>query len=90
MGPEEIRAFVEQEERVPVNTDDHPYLEYYVPIDLFYTSGHNLRELQRHLAEPGRLVSRLPEGEALRLTRESEALARRMHALANGGAAEPR
>ena len=30
MGPRELRAYVEAEERVPVNTDDYPYLEYFV------------------------------------------------------------
>jgi len=55
MGPAEIRAYVDAEPDVPLNTDDHPYLEYFVPRDLFFTTADNLRELSRHFAEPGRL-----------------------------------
>jgi spermidine synthase len=66
MGPDQIRSYVEDVadgEQVPLNTDDYPYLEYFVPTDLFFTSEDNVREFARHLAQPAdlaKLVTNLP------------------------------
>ncbi len=56
MGPAEIRAYVDAEPDVPLNTDDYPYLEYFVPRDLFYTTADNVRELSRHVVDPAQLL----------------------------------
>jgi spermidine synthase len=60
MGPEEIRAFVGEEPDLPVNTDDYPYLEYFVPGDLFFTTLDNAGEIADHLSDPARLVENMP------------------------------
>jgi hypothetical protein len=60
MGPEEIRAYVDDEPSVPLNTDDYPYLEYFVPGDLFYQPIDNVRELIRHTADPTRFIVNQP------------------------------
>ena len=67
MGPEEIRAFINDGPIVPTNTDDHPYLEYFVPGDLFYQPIHNVRSLTRHLADPVHFVKNLPPESAIRV-----------------------
>ena len=70
MGPAEIRAFVERGPGVPDNTDDYPYLEYFVPSDLFYDERDNLREMLMHLVDPIALLRDVPS--------ESEAIIRRL------------
>jgi spermidine synthase len=64
MGPDQIRSYIADSiEPVPLNTDDYPYLEYFVPTDLFFTSTDNVREFAKHLAQPAdlaKLVSNLP------------------------------
>jgi spermidine synthase len=67
MGPEEIRAYVAAEPGVPLNTDDHPYLEYFVPADLFFGPLDNVRELVKHMADPADLVRGLPPSARARL-----------------------
>jgi spermidine synthase len=67
MGPAEIRDFVNQGAGVPENTDDHPYLEYFVPGDLFYDDLDNVREIVKHLADPARFVTGLPHERAAEL-----------------------
>jgi spermidine synthase len=57
MGPAQIRAFVHAEPAVPTNTDDYPYLEYFVPGDLFYNSIDNVRELVKFPADPTQFVA---------------------------------
>ncbi len=71
MGPEEIQAFVNDEPDVPTNTDDYPYLEYFVPGDLFYTSLDNVRAFAEHLSEPADFVHNLPPAAAAELERLS-------------------
>ena len=67
MGPAELRAYVDAEPDVPLNTDDYPYLEYFVPRDLFSTTADNVRELSRYFADPGALVVKAPsEAEGAR------------------------
>jgi spermidine synthase len=67
MGPAEIRAYVDAEPDVPLNTDDSPYLEYFVPRDLFYTTADNVRELSRHVVDPAQLLVNVPtDGSVLR------------------------
>jgi len=60
MGPVQIRAYLDAEPDVPLNTDDSPYLEYFVPRDLFYTTADNVRELSRYFADPAALVVNAP------------------------------
>jgi spermidine synthase len=67
MGPEEIRAFVAAGGDVPTNTDDYPYLEYFVPGDLFYTVEENASEFARHLSDPRDFVRGIPPESAARL-----------------------
>jgi hypothetical protein len=69
MGPRELRAYVEDEEGVPVNTDDYPYLEYFVPRDLFYTTADNVRALSLHAVDPAELVAHIPRQDAARLSK---------------------
>ena len=40
----------------PLNTDDHPYLEYFVPGDLFFRVEDNARAMAEHLSPPDRQV----------------------------------
>jgi hypothetical protein len=47
---------VDADPNVPLNTDDYPYLEYFVPRDLFSTTADNVRELSRYFADPSALV----------------------------------
>lgn len=67
LGPDEIRAYVDEEPDVPVNTDDYPYLEYFVPGDLFYRPADNVRELTKHLADPTRFVRDQPPASVARV-----------------------
>jgi spermidine synthase len=67
MGPEEIRAFLDEQPQVPVNTDEFPYLEYSVPGDLFYGTSDNERELAAHLADPADYAENLPDSAAERI-----------------------
>lgn len=69
MGPEELRRFVDAEPGVPENTDDHPYLEYFVPRDLFHGDQGNVREIVKHLADPARFVTDLPPEKASEIRR---------------------
>jgi hypothetical protein len=98
LGPDEIRRFVGSPPGVPLNTDDHPYLEYFVPADLFYWPVDNLRALLAYEAEPWKLVRDQPgdsverlrqlvAGRAERLLRE---LAPGPAAGESASAAEPR
>ena len=75
MGPEEISRFLDEEPGVPLNTDDHPYLEYSVPGDLFYGTLDNTRELAPHVGDPTRYVDGLPAGAAERIRALSRELA---------------
>lgn len=61
MGPAELRAYVDASGGVPLNTDDFPYLEYFVPRDLFYRVLDNSSEFVAHLADPARYTTALPE-----------------------------
>jgi spermidine synthase len=63
MGPEELRAFVGKDQ-VPLNTDDHPYLEYFVPGDLFYRVDDNERALTEYLAVPASYVHNVDDASA--------------------------
>jgi hypothetical protein len=78
MGPDQIQSYLADTtngEPIPLNTDDYPYLEYFVPTDLFFTSEDNVREFARHLAQPAdlaKLVSNLPPEAAARLAASSE------------------
>jgi len=67
MGPQELRAYLRDTPEVPINTDDHPYLEYFVPRDLFATTPDNAREFAKHLSDPAQLVRNLPPDAAIRL-----------------------
>jgi spermidine synthase len=73
LGPDEIRAFLDAEPGVPLNTDDYPYLEYYVPGDLFVPSLDNVRAFVPYLANPARWVDRLPAASISKLDALSEA-----------------
>jgi spermidine synthase len=64
MGPSDIREFVNEDPTVPVNTDDHPYLEYFTPGDLFYQPIQNVRELVRHATDPAGLIENQPAESA--------------------------
>ena len=78
MGPDEIRAFIRDEANVPINTDDYPYLEYFVPGDLFYTTLDNVSELASHLSDPAAFVHNLPRDAAAVLATLSEDRSRRI------------
>jgi spermidine synthase len=67
MGPEELRAYIESEAGVPSNTDDYPYLEYFVPGDLYFTTLDNVREFSAHFANPTDFVRNLPAAAAERI-----------------------
>ncbi len=71
-----------------MNTDDYPYLEYFVPTDLFFTSDDNVRELIRHLGDPADLVANLPSDAAAALSTLSEG--RKQWMQTRGGATAPR
>jgi spermidine synthase len=63
MGPAELSAYLAAESGVPLNTDDYPYLEYFVPRDLFHGTDENVRELARY-AIPGSSVRDDPGSSA--------------------------
>jgi len=67
MGPDELRAYIGADEDVPANTDDYPYLEYFVPGDLYYATLDNVREFAPHFADPTALANGLTEAEAQRI-----------------------
>jgi hypothetical protein len=75
MGPEEIRAFLDEQPQVPLNTDEFPYLEYSVPGDLFYGTSDNARELAAHVADPTAYAENLPGPAAARIQALSRARA---------------
>jgi spermidine synthase len=82
MGPEGIRRYLDADPDFPLNTDDHPYLEYFVPGDLFSDTDANVRELVPYLTDPARAVVGLPRSAAARLAslaaqREPRLLTRR-------------
>jgi spermidine synthase len=68
MGPEQIRSYLDEEPDVPLNTDDYPYLEYFVPSDFFYRVIDNVREFLPHLADPTSLVEHQPKASAAALS----------------------
>jgi spermidine synthase len=68
LGPDEIRAFIDAEPDIPTNTDDYPYLEYFVPGDLFYQPINNVRELVNYQTDPTRFVTNQP-AESMSLVR---------------------
>lgn len=67
LGPEDLGRFLEAEPDTPLNTDDHPYLEYFVPGDLFYRPVDNVRELLRFASNPAQHVRHMPPNAARRL-----------------------
>jgi spermidine synthase len=69
MGPDDIRAYIADDRDVPTNTDDYPYLEYFVPGDLFYTTLDNIRALSKHVSDPRDHVKNMPPDAADRLLR---------------------
>lgn len=75
MGPREIRAFVDAAERVPLNTDEFPYLEYFVPGDLFYGTDRNIEEIGAHMADPTLYVENLSAAAARRIRATARARA---------------
>ncbi len=87
LGPAEIRAFAAAEPGVPRNTDDHPYLEYFVPADLHSGPADNLRELLRFEADPTAALPGLPADVASRLRELAQGRGARL--LAELAAAEP-
>jgi spermidine synthase len=72
LGPAELRAFVEEDGEAPVNTDDHPYLEYFVPGDLFYRVEDNERALAAHLVAPTTYVRNAPEAALAEILTRSQ------------------
>jgi hypothetical protein len=77
MGPDEIRDFVNSEP-VPSNTDDYPYLEYFVPGDLFARPADNVRAMLPHLTDPTRFIRNEPPGFATRVQELIEGRAERL------------
>jgi spermidine synthase len=69
MGPAEIRAYVDAAPDVPTNTDDYPYLEYFVPRDLFRSTAENVRLLAAHAVDPATLVEGATAEQSQRMTR---------------------
>jgi spermidine synthase len=84
MGPDEIRAFVNDEPNVPTNTDDYPYLEYFVPLDLFYTSLDNVRAFADHLSDPADFVPNLPPDATAELATLTEGRKQRIPSRRDG------
>ena len=60
MGPTELRAYVDAGGDIPINSDAFPYLEYFVPRDLFHGPLDNVREFVPHLINPADYVEGLP------------------------------
>ena len=67
LGPEEIEAFVAAEPGVPLNTDDYPYLEYFVPGDLYVGVDENVEALIAQTVDPTRFVRGLSPVTAERI-----------------------
>jgi spermidine synthase len=67
MGPDEIQAYLNAEPGIPTNTDDYPYLEYFVPGDLFSRPADNVREFVKHSVDPTRFVRGQPPESAARV-----------------------
>jgi spermidine synthase len=67
LGPAQVRAFIDAEPDVPDNTDAYPYLEYFVPSDLFYRPLDVVRQLVAHQVDPWTQVHNAPQGAALRM-----------------------
>ncbi|MEZ6017838.1 MAG: fused MFS/spermidine synthase [Planctomycetota bacterium] len=61
LGPDEVRAFLAAGGDVPLNTDDFPYLEHFVPRDLFYGTDAIMAEIVPHLVDPTRYVIGQPQ-----------------------------
>ncbi len=64
LGPEEIAKFVEAELGVPLNTDDYPYLEYFVPGDLYVGIDKNVEALTAQEGDPAQTVRGVPGASA--------------------------
>jgi spermidine synthase len=60
LGPRDVRAYLDAEPGVPDNRDDRPYLEYFVPSDLFYKPIDNVRQLVLHASDPAEVVAGVP------------------------------
>jgi spermidine synthase len=94
LGPDEIRRFAGSRPGIPLNTDDRPYLEYFVPADLFYRPADNLRALLAYEAAPWNLVRNPPADSVERLRQRVDGRAERLlRELAPGepaSTAEPR
>ncbi|MGH0035404.1 MAG: fused MFS/spermidine synthase [Myxococcota bacterium] len=90
MGPDEVRAFIDADPDVPVNTDDYPYLEYFVPGDLFYTPEDNVRALVKHLVDPTQFVRNQPPDSVARVRELIEGRAERLVAEVSSAAREER
>jgi spermidine synthase len=78
LGPAEIRAYLAAEPGIPRNTDDYPYLEYFVPADLNYAPIDNLRELLRFEGDPASALPGLPGEVASRLRERARGRAERL------------
>lgn len=78
LGPEQIRSYVDAEGEIPLNTDDYPYLEYFVPGDLFYRPIANVRELVADLVDPTTLVEGQPPASVAEVRALSEGRAQRL------------
>lgn len=78
LGPDEIRAFVEADGGAPSNTDDYPYLEYFVPRDLFARPLANVQAIVAHSTEPTRFVVNQPAASAARVREQSVGRAERL------------
>jgi hypothetical protein len=64
LGPKEIATFIEAEPGVPLNTDDYPYLEYFVPGDLYVGIDENVEALTARTGDPAQTVRGLPPASA--------------------------
>ena len=56
------RAYVEAGDDVPLNSDAFPYLEYFVPRDLFRQVIDNVREFVPYLDSPAPAVGEMTRG----------------------------
>ncbi|MDP6980292.1 MAG: fused MFS/spermidine synthase [Myxococcota bacterium] len=65
LGPEDLADYVAADASVPINTDDHPYLEYFVPGDLFRRPVENVADLLRFEGNPARQFENA-SGEVMR------------------------
>jgi spermidine synthase len=67
LGPEEARAYVEDDPTAPLNTDDFPYLEYEAPREVFFRPRDNVADILRFAKARPDLVRGLPDDVAQRL-----------------------